>query len=118
VRWLADECVDAALVSRLRAAGHDASYVAEVAPGATDGYVLKRAHEEGRLLLTEDKDFGDMVFRSRASVPGLVLLRLNAEDGFRKWVRLSAAIDKFGESLVGRHLVIEAARFRSRALPR
>jgi hypothetical protein len=80
--------------------------------------VLKRAHEEGGILLTEDKDFGEMVFRTRAAVPALVLLRLNPEDGLRKWVRLVAAIDKFGDSLVGRHLVIEPARFRSRALPK
>jgi predicted nuclease of predicted toxin-antitoxin system len=62
VRWLADECVDAGLVSHLRAAGHDVIYMAEVSPAASDARVLMRAQAERRILLTEDKDFGDLVF--------------------------------------------------------
>jgi len=116
VRWLADECVDAALVSRLRGAGHDVSYLAEVASGATDATVLRRAHDEDRLLLTEDKDFGDLVFRSKMAVPGVLLLRLDPEKSLLKWTRLESAIGKFGRTLFGRYIVIEAARFRSRPL--
>jgi predicted nuclease of predicted toxin-antitoxin system len=77
VRWLVDECVDAGLVSHLRAAGHDAVYMAEVAPRDSDAEVTARAQAEQRLLLTEDKDFGDLVFRRGQSVPGVVLLRLD-----------------------------------------
>jgi hypothetical protein len=43
VRWLVDECVDAALVARLRAADHDVEYVAESRAGATDRYLLRLA---------------------------------------------------------------------------
>ena len=71
MRWLADECVDAALVRRLRGAGHDVIYAAEVASGATDAQILRRANDEHRLLLTEDKDFGEFVFRLHMTVPGL-----------------------------------------------
>ena len=67
MRWLADECVDAALVRRLRTAGHDVIYAAEVASGATDAQILRRANDEDRLLLTEDKDFGELVFRLHRS---------------------------------------------------
>ena len=116
MRRLVDECVDAALVGRLRESGDDASYAAEVASGATDAEVLRRAREEGRLLLTEDKDFGELVFRSKLAVPGLVLLRVDAENPFLKWTRLESAIGKFGESLFGRYVVIEETRFRSRPL--
>jgi predicted nuclease of predicted toxin-antitoxin system len=63
VRWLVDECVDAALAARLREAGHDVVYMSDVAPRAPDAEVIERAHGEDRLLLTEDKDFGDLVFR-------------------------------------------------------
>lgn len=116
MRWIGDECVDAALVRRLRDAGHDVVYVAEVASGATDAQVLRRAQGESRLLLTEDKDFGDLVFRSHMAVPGLVLLRLDPETRLRKWTRLESAIERFGQRLFGRYLVIEEARFRSRPL--
>ena len=62
MRWFADECVDAALVHRLRGAGHDVIYAAEIAAGTTDIQLLRRANDEHRLLLTEDKDFGELVF--------------------------------------------------------
>jgi len=109
VRWVADECVDAALVSQLRGGGHDLLYVAEIASGATDAEVLRRARNDSRLLLTEDKDFGELLFRLKLAVPGLVLL---------KWARLEAAIGQFGDKLFGRYLVIEDTRFRSRPLLR
>ena len=66
VRWLADECVDAGLVVNLRASGHDVVYMAEIAPAANDAEVVRLARAESRLLLTEDKDFGDLVFRRGA----------------------------------------------------
>jgi len=77
MRWLADECVDAALVASLRSAGHDVSYVAEVASGLTDEEALRLAQDQQRVFLTEDKDFGELVFRFRLPVPAVVLLRIN-----------------------------------------
>lgn len=116
MRWLADECVDVALVNHLRGAGHDVSYVAEIPSGVTDTEVLRRAQDEGRLFLTEDKDFGELVFRFKRAVPGVVLLRIDPEKPALKWTRLGSAIARFGEGLFGRYVVIEAARFRSRPL--
>ena len=72
--------------------------------------------EEGRLFLTEDKDFGELVFRFKRAVPGVVLLRIDPEKPHLKWTRLEAAIARFGEGLFGRYVVIEEARFRSRPL--
>ena len=118
MRWLADECVDAGLVSRLRGAGHDVSYMAEMSSGASDADVLRQAESETRLLLTEDKGFGDLVFRLRLPVPGILLLRVDPDQHLLKWNRLEAAIARFGERLFGRHLVIEETRFRSRPLVR
>jgi predicted nuclease of predicted toxin-antitoxin system len=116
VRWLADECVDAALVTHLRGAGHDASYIAEIASGVTDTEALRRAQDEERLFLTEDKDFGELVIRFKRAVPGVVLLRIDPEKSHLKWMRLESAITKFGDRLFGRFVVIEEARFRSRPL--
>src|SRR6516165_3389021 len=101
MRWLADECVDAALVSQLRDAGQDILYVAEVASGATDAEVLRRARNDSRLLLTEDKDFGELLFRLKLAVSGLVLLRLRPEHHLLKWARLEAAIGNSAISYLG-----------------
>jgi predicted nuclease of predicted toxin-antitoxin system len=116
VRWLADECVAAALVAFLRAGGHDVLYVAEVAAGLSDADVITLASREMRLLFTEDKDFGDLVFRRERAVPGVVLMRIDAEKPLLKATRLAAAIERYGEGFFGRYMVIEEGRFRSRRL--
>lgn len=116
MRWLVDECVDAELAAVLRQTGHDVTYMAEAAPRATDVEVLSRAEREHRLLLTEDKDFGDLVFRQARPVRGIVLIRIDPSRRLLKAVRLRAAIDRFGDTLFGRYTVIEDARFRSRPL--
>ena len=60
---LADESVDRQIVDRLRQDGHDVLYIAEVEPGIPDDAVFDRANEKAALLLTVDKDFGEIVFR-------------------------------------------------------
>ena len=116
MRWLADECVAAPLVAFLRSEGHDVLYVAETATGLNDSAVIALAFREKRLLLTEDKDFGDLVFRRERAVPGVVLMRVGSENPVRKTLRLNAAIERYGEELFGRYTVIEEGRFRSRRL--
>lgn len=116
MRWLADECVAAGLVAALRAAGQNVTYVAELHPGISDSDILDLALREQRLLLTEDKDFGEMVFRRGNLAPGLVFVRIDAAKNQLKWPRLHLAINKFGMELLGRYTVIEETRFRSRPL--
>jgi hypothetical protein len=64
----------------------------------------------------EDKDFGDLVFRRERTAPGGVLLRIGSENPALKAIRLQAAIDRYGDGLLGRYTVIEGGRFRSRPL--
>jgi predicted nuclease of predicted toxin-antitoxin system len=116
VRWVADECVDADLVQQLRSADHDVLYVMEVARRATDAEVTELAASENRLLLTADKDFGDLIFRLAWRVPGLVLLRTDFAQRTLNWQRLDRAIAKFGNGLFGYYTVVESARFRSRPM--
>ena len=116
MRWFADECVDASLVGYLRAAGHDVVYVAELAAGMTDAEAIALANKDARLLLTEDKDFGELVVRWRRPVPGLVLLRIDSERRSMKWSRLETAIQKIGEGLLGHYTVVDEVRFRVRSL--
>ena len=116
MRWFVDECVDAGLVTGLRAGGHDVVYAAEIAPAASDTAILDMAQAQERLLPTEDKDFGDLVFRRGVRVPGTVLLRIDPALHALKLRRLEAAVARFGDKLFGRYTIIEEARFRSRPL--
>ena len=103
----------APLVAFLRSAGHDVVYIAEVAARLSDADVIALAVREGRLLLTEDKDFGDLVFRRERIVRGVVLLRIGSDNFRLKAMRLAAVIDRYGEGLFGRYMVVEEVRFRS-----
>jgi len=57
--FLADECCDRGLVERLRQSGHDVVYVFESRRGAADDDILAMAFDQRRILITEDKDFGE-----------------------------------------------------------
>jgi predicted nuclease of predicted toxin-antitoxin system len=100
VRWLVDECIDAGLVSHLRAGGHEVVYLAEIAPAASDTEVIVRARAEGRIVLTEDKDFGDLVFRRGHDVPCVVLLRIDPARHERKRIRLEICNQSIWRELV------------------
>lgn len=62
---LADESIDRQIVDRLRLDGHDVFYIAEVEPSINDDQVFDRANAQQALLITADKDFGEIVFRER-----------------------------------------------------
>src|SRR4051794_35858468 len=73
---LADEGVEREVVDRLRADGHSVVYVAELAPGVSDEQVLDEANVSGALLITADKDFGELVYRLGRMHAGVILARL------------------------------------------
>lgn len=73
---LANEGVDRPIVERLRRDGHDVVYVAELSPSITDDEVFQQANDRSALLITADKDFGELVFRQGRLHRGVVLLRL------------------------------------------
>ena len=76
MRLCADENVPGDCVAWLRKKGHDVLWIREWAPGSSDTAVLSRAFEEKRLLVTFDKDFGELVFRSGANAShGILLIR-------------------------------------------
>lgn len=73
---LADESVDGPIVERLRQEGYAVIYVAELTPGISDEEVLQQANADAALLITADKDFGELVFRNGLIHAGVVLMRL------------------------------------------
>lgn len=113
---LADECCDGSLVRILRSAGHDVEYVRETHPGLPDDEVVSLAANGGRVLLTEDKDFGELVVRHGARLPSLILLRLSTTDPQRKARRLLEVLQGHSDRLIGNHVVVLDASLRIRPL--
>ena len=78
MRFLADENIPGAVVAALAQAGHDVGWVRLVAPGMHDRDVLNWAYREDRILLTFDKDFGELARGQKAPEPdkvGVILFR-------------------------------------------
>src|SRR4051794_8542518 len=75
-KFLADENMPADAVIAARGAGHDVAWVKEIAAGADDDTVLSASVAQRRVLVTFDKDFGEMAFRrGKAAAPGIILMR-------------------------------------------
>jgi predicted nuclease of predicted toxin-antitoxin system len=117
MRWLADECVHSDVVRDLRVSGHDVIYAAEVFRRTPDADIADEALRDGRILLTEDKDFGDIAFQQLRAVPAIVLLRFPQERRQLKSVRLLQVIARYGITLSGNFTVVEETRERQRPVP-
>ena len=118
MRWLADENIQDVIVEHLRAAGEDILTVAELDLSAADPLVVGHALAHNRLLLTADKDFGDLVVRQKQAIPGVVLLRLHAVPLIERAVIIITVIEQLGPRLSGSFTVIHRDRVRIRPLSR
>jgi len=76
MNFLADESVDRQIVDALREDGHAVLYVTEMDPGISDNEVLDKAEKGSAILITADKDFGELVFRQHRITKGVILVRL------------------------------------------
>jgi predicted nuclease of predicted toxin-antitoxin system len=114
VKLLADEGVDAGIVARLRSAGHDVVYVAELSPGITDDAVLELANADERILMTADKDFGELVFRLRRATVGVLLVRLAGMPSEGRAEAITQAIEVHGDQMAGAFTVLSPGLVRIR----
>lgn len=116
MRFLADENFPAGVVVRLTAMGHDTANVSSAAPGMSDQDVLSWAVRERRILLTFDKDFGELA--RTAGMPadcGIILFRVPAPRSAEDITRVVSVLDS-RDDWVGHFAVVEPGRVRMRAL--
>ncbi len=115
MRILANENVPKCAVVDLRSQGHDVAWMGEDAPSTADEFVIGRAMAEDRVLLTLDKDFGELVIKRGLPVScGLVLLRVPPVPA----IILAEVRRAFADSMVGpgKFVVVEPGRIRERLL--
>ncbi len=79
MRFLVDECTGPAVAAWLLLEGHDIFSVFDEARGIDDSTVIKQAFDENRIIITNDKDFGEKVYREKHPHCGVILLRLQDE---------------------------------------
>ena len=111
--FLADENVDRQIVERLRLDNHEVVYIAEMSPGVMDETVLAESRNSASVLITADKDFGELVFRNRQVSAGVLLIRLL---GLRPAVKadlVSNAIREHAQELPGAFTVLSPGSISS-----
>jgi len=113
--FLANENYPVAGIRLLRTAGHDVASVIEETPGDKDRDVLKRAYEEGRIVLTFDRDYGELIYRHKAFVPaGLIYFRFNPASPEEPTEILLSILEKGSVPILNRFTVVERGRIRQR----
>ena len=112
MRLLADESCDFSVVRALRSAGHDVLAVAELLPSSDDTLILDLALREQRVLLTEDKDFGQLVYANALPSSGVIFIRYPAN--MRKTLpnTVVSFIGKADAQLTGSFVVLSPGRIR------
>ncbi|BBD60107.1 hypothetical protein NIES2109_29020 [Nostoc sp. HK-01] len=118
MRFLANENFPMMSVVRLRDAGYDVAYGSEDAPGAEDSLVLERAVREERIILTFDRDYGELIYRLRMPVPmGVVYFRYFPASPEEPAQNLLDLLNVEGLVLEGYFTVFERTQLRQRPLP-
>ncbi len=117
MRLCANENLPEDCVLRLRQDGHDVLWIREASPGIPDTEVLTRAHTENRLLITFDKDFGELVFKQGAKAShGIVLFRIAQPSAAAVAARVTAVLAS-RQDWAGHFSVVEEFAVRMRLLP-
>lgn len=114
MQFVVDESTGAAVAEYLRSSGYDVLVVAETMPQADDADILARATAEGRIVITNDKDFGELVFRSRQAHQGILLLRLHDESAANRVRVVKSILDDYANRLAGHFVVATENKVRIR----
>lgn len=117
MRLLANENFPLDAVEALRADGHDVLWIREDARGSSDEQILHRAQQEERILITFDKDFGELAFRSRLpAISGVILFRISTPtSNYIAQVAVQAIASR--TDWAGHFSVVEDNRIRMTPLP-
>lgn len=116
MKFLVDQCCEKSVVMVLREAGHDVLSVDESMSGCADSVILALANKESRILITEDKDFGEMLFRLHMRSIGVVLLRFHSSERPFRNARLLETVVSHGTALSGNFYVISRDKTRIRPI--
>ncbi len=112
MHFLVDECCDDLLVRYLRENGHNVLAVKEMLIGADDAKVMEFALREERILLTEDKDFGQLVFAYGQNTLGVIFLRYPASDRHKIANILVDFVNHNSDKLLNSFVTIQTDKIR------
>jgi predicted nuclease of predicted toxin-antitoxin system len=112
MRFLVDECTGPAVARWLRAQKYEVFSVYEEARGMDDDDIIAKAFAEEWILITNDKDFGEKIYRERRPHKGVVLLRLEDERAANKIAALRRLLEGYAERLANQFVVVTEKQVR------
>jgi predicted nuclease of predicted toxin-antitoxin system len=112
MRFLVDECTGPAVAKWLRSLHHDVFSVYDEALGLDDESIIEKANRENYVLVTNDKDFGELVFHMRKAHKGVILLRLEDERSENKIAVLNRVLDSSSDKLVNNFIIVTEKTIR------
>lgn len=104
MKFIVDECTGPTVAKWLKER-FEVFSVYDESPGIDDESIINKAYEENYVLITNDKDFGELVFRRRKSHNGVLLLRLDDESVNNKIKILGMVLDSYLDRLIGNFIV-------------
>jgi predicted nuclease of predicted toxin-antitoxin system len=114
MKLLADENKSRSMVVGRRDTGNSVISVAEDSPGIPDNMVLELANQNGAILVTEDKDFGELAYRQKLVHFGIILIRLPRLSPAEKCRMLEIVLDRHERDLKNSFTVITPTQIRIR----
>lgn len=112
MKLLADVNIEKSVVDELKRMGYDIVWVADVDRHLDDMSILKIARQGTRIILTNDKDFGEIVFRQKLIPTGIVLFRIKGQDVKEKVKLLKKLLASHNDKIINHFVVVAKERFR------
>ena len=103
MKFLVDECIGKRFNELMKREGFNSIFVGDCCRGAKDAVVIDQANKENRVIITEDKDFGELIFKRKLHVPGIILFRTkttNPNLRINLIRKLLSKIDPYGKFIV------------------
>lgn len=118
VKFLVDESVEFRIVLLLRNLGFDVASISEDTPSISDPEVLNLAYRQKRVLITNDKGFGGLIFKEKQKSSGVIFIRLPRASVDEKLVRLTKILQPKHKDLSKVFTTVSQGQTRSRLLPK
>jgi len=112
VRFIIDECTGPLVANWLHDQGYEIFSVYDQARGLDDDKIIEKAFIENWILITNDKDFGEKVFRERRPHRGIIFLRLEDERSVIKIDTISSLLTTYKDKLPDNFTVVTETKVR------
>ena len=114
MRILADENIDYPIVRKLREHGFEVLSIMDMYQGENDNFVSAVANDSDSILLTNDKDFGDLVIRQKLQHKGIILLRLSSQSVSEITNIILRILKTYGDQMINKFTVVSDTKIRIR----